>query len=54
MSLLKIRDMSILKTPPYNRRPIETFVQEFSEDAVVNAIRREVERGDRSFIFIIE
>ena len=49
MSLLKIRDMSILKTPPYNRRPIETFVHEFSEDAVVKAIRREVERGGQVF-----
>ena len=49
MSLLKIRDMSILETPPYNRRPIETFVQEFSEDAVVKAIKREVERGGQVF-----
>ena len=49
MSLLKIRDMSILKTPPYNRRPIETFVHEFSEEAVVKAIRKEVERGGQVF-----
>ena len=49
MSLLKIRDMSILETPPYNRRPIETFVHEFSEDAVVKAVRREVERGGQVF-----
>ncbi len=49
MSLLKIRDMSILETPPYNRRPIETFVQEFNEDAVVKAVRREVERGGQVF-----
>ena len=49
MSLLKIRDMSILETPPYNRRPIETLVQEFSEDAVVKAIKREVERGGQVF-----
>ncbi|MDX9800701.1 MAG: transcription-repair coupling factor [Spirochaetia bacterium] len=49
MSLLKIRDMSVLKTPPHNRRPIETFVQEFSEEAVVNAVRREVERGGQVY-----
>jgi len=49
MSLLKIRDMSVLKTPPHNRRPIETFVQEFSEESVVNAIRKEVERGGQVY-----
>ncbi len=49
MSLLKIRDMSVLKTPPYNRRPIETFVQEFTEEAVVNAIRKEIERGGQVY-----
>ena len=49
MSLLKIRDMSILKTPPYNRRPIETFVHEFNEEVVVKAIRKEVERGGQVF-----
>ncbi len=49
MSLLKIRDMSILKTPPYNRRPIETFVREYNEEIVVKAIRREVERGGQVF-----
>ncbi|MGL1894667.1 MAG: transcription-repair coupling factor [Spirochaetaceae bacterium] len=49
MSLVKIRDMSVLKTPPYNRQPIETFVQEFSEEVVVKAIRREVDRGGQVF-----
>ncbi len=49
MSLLKIRDMSVLKTPPNNRRPIETFVQEFNEETVVNAIRKEIERGGQIY-----
>jgi transcription-repair coupling factor (superfamily II helicase) len=49
MSLLKIRDMSVLKTAPTNRQPIETFVQEFKDETVVKAIRREVERGGQVF-----
>jgi transcription-repair coupling factor (superfamily II helicase) len=49
MSLLKIRDMSVLRTAPTNRQPIETFVQEFADETVVKAIRREVERGGQVF-----
>ncbi len=49
MSLLKIRDMSLLTTPPYNRHPIETAIDEFNEDRVAAAIRREVERGGQVF-----
>lgn len=49
MSLLKIRDMSVLNTPPHNRRPIETFIQEFSEEQVADAIRREVSRGGQVY-----
>ncbi len=50
MSLVKIRDMSVLKTPPYNRQPVETFVQEFTEEVVVKAIRREIDRGGQVFV----
>jgi transcription-repair coupling factor (superfamily II helicase) len=49
MSLLKIRDMSLLATPPQNRHPIETAVEEFSEDRLAQAIRREAERGGQVF-----
>lgn len=49
MSLLKIRDMSILRTPPHNRLPIETVIQEFSEDLIASAIRAEVERNGQVF-----
>ena len=49
MSLLKIRDMSVLNTPPHNRRPIETFIQEFSEEQVAEAVRREVSRGGQVY-----
>ncbi|HET7839854.1 MAG TPA: transcription-repair coupling factor [Rectinemataceae bacterium] len=49
MSLLKIRDMSVLNTPPSNRHPIETVVEEFNPDLIAEAIRREVERGGQVF-----
>ena len=49
MSLLKIRDMSLLTTPPHNRRPIETVIDAYNDDRVASAIRREVERGGQVF-----
>ena len=49
MSLLKIRDMSVLKTPPSNRLPIETYIQEFSEEIIAAAIRREIRRGGQVY-----
>ncbi len=49
MSLLKIRDMSVLQTPPTNRHPIETIVEEFDAETVARAIRQEVERGGQVF-----
>ena len=49
MSLLKLRDMSLLATPPHNRRPIETVIREFDEMTVADAIRREMDRGGQVF-----
>ena len=49
MSLLKIRDMSLLTTPPQNRLPIETMVEPYSDEKIVRAIRREVDRGGQVF-----
>ncbi|AEF86715.1 transcription-repair coupling factor [Treponema primitia ZAS-2] len=49
MSLLKIRDMSLLATPPNNRHPIETVIGEYNEDRLAAAIRAEVERGGQVF-----
>ncbi len=49
MSLLKIRDMSLLTTPPQNRQPVETVVDEFTDDRVARAIRQEIERGGQVF-----
>jgi transcription-repair coupling factor (superfamily II helicase) len=49
MSLLKIRDMSLLATPPLNRHPIETVIEEYNDERLVRAIRSEVERGGQVF-----
>ncbi len=49
MSMLKIRDLSVLTTPPNNRHPIQTVVDEFQPDLIASAIRREVERDGQVF-----
>ena len=49
MSLLKIRDMSLLTTPPQNRQAIETAIEPYSDERVAKAIRREAERGGQVF-----
>jgi len=49
MSLLKIRDMSLLTTPPQNRQPIETVIDSYNDNRVAAAIRQEVERGGQVF-----
>ena len=49
MSLLKIRDMSLLTTPPQNRQPIETVIDEYSDERIARAIRREIEREGQVF-----
>ncbi|GBU28421.1 transcription-repair coupling factor [Treponema sp. R8-4-B8] len=49
MSLVKIRDMSLLATAPGGRHPIETFVEEYDNYLIAQAVRREVERGGQVF-----
>jgi len=49
MSLVKIRDMSLLATAPPGRHPIETFVEEYDDYLIAQAIRREVERTGQVF-----
>ncbi|MBO4404096.1 MAG: transcription-repair coupling factor, partial [Treponema sp.] len=49
MSLLKIRDMSLLTTPPQNRQSVETVIEEYNEEKVARAIRNEVSRGGQVF-----
>ncbi len=49
MSLSGIKDMSIINTPPTNRLPVKTFVSEFKESIVKNAINYEIEREGQVF-----
>ncbi len=49
MSLLKVRDMSLLTTAPRERQPIETTIAEYSETLISDAIKRELERGGQVF-----
>ena len=49
MSLAGIRDMSLLTEPPIDRVPIQTYVMEYSEDAVREAILREARRGGQVY-----
>lgn len=49
MSLLKIRDMSLLTTPPQNRHPVETVIDAYDDEKIAKAIRYEVERGGQVF-----
>ncbi len=49
MSLLKIRDMSLLTTAPQNRQPIETAIEAYNDEKVARAIRAEVARGGQVF-----
>jgi transcription-repair coupling factor (superfamily II helicase) len=49
MSLVGIRDMSVIETPPKDRQAIQTNVVRFDHQVIVRAIRTELERGGQVF-----
>ena len=49
LSLVGIRDLSIINTPPRDRQPIKTYVLEFDEDTIGAAIETEIARGGQVF-----
>jgi transcription-repair coupling factor (superfamily II helicase) len=49
MSLSGLRDISVIETPPEGRRPIRTYVGEYDDELVKQALEREHERGGQSF-----
>lgn len=49
MSLIGIRDMSVLEEPPMDRMPIQTYVMEYDEETVREAINRELRRGGQVY-----
>ncbi len=49
MSLIGICDMSVLEEPPMDRLPIQTYVMEYNEELVREAISRELSRGGQAY-----
>ena len=49
MSMIGIRDMSVIEDPPEDRYPIQTYVVEFDENLMKEAIAREIERGGQVY-----
>lgn len=49
MSLVGIRDMSVLEEPPVDRVPIQTFVTEHNDEMIREAINRELARGGQVY-----
>ena len=49
MSLIGIRDTSVLEEPPMDRMPIQTYVMEYDEETVREAINRELRRGGQVY-----
>lgn len=49
MSLVGIRDMSVLEEPPIDRQPIQTYVMEYDDEMVREAISRELNRGGQVY-----
>ena len=49
MSLIGIRDMSTLSEPPMDRMPVQTYVMEYNEEMVREAIAREISRGGQVY-----
>ena len=49
MSLVNVRDMSVIETPPQERLPIRTAIREYDEGLIREAILREIDRGGQVF-----
>ena len=49
MSIVGIRDMSVIYEPPQNRKPVQTYVLEYDEEVIKEAITKELERGGQVF-----
>ncbi len=50
LSLSGARDLSVIDTPPEDRYPVQTYVLEYSDDLVREAVHREISRGGQVFI----
>ena len=49
MSIVGVRDMSVIYEPPYNRKPVQTYVLEYDQEVIKEAITKELERNGQVF-----
>ena len=49
MSIVGVRDMSVIYEPPYNRKPVQTYVLEYDQEVIREAITKELERKGQVF-----
>ena len=49
MSIVGVRDMSVIYEPPYNRKPVQTYVLEYDREVIREAITKELERKGQVF-----
>lgn len=49
MSIVGVRDMSVIYEPPQNRKPVQTYVLEYDDEVIKEAITKELERGGQVF-----
>lgn len=49
MSIVGVRDMSVIYEPPHNRKPVQTYVLEYDKEVIEEAITKELERGGQIF-----
>ena len=49
MSIVGMRDMSVIYEPPQNRKPVQTYVLEYDTEVIKEAITREIEKGGQVF-----
>ena len=49
MSIVGIRDMSVIYEPPHNRKPVQTYVLEYDQEVIKEAITKELEREGQVF-----
>ena len=52
MSVVGMRDMSVIYEPPQNRKPVQTYVLEYDPEVIREAILKELERGRTSLLFV--
>ena len=49
MSIVGVRDMSVIYEPPHNRKPVQTYVLEYDQEVIIEAITKEIERDGQVF-----